>query len=77
MRALVSNDGGKRVGGFPGAHGFLLPAGLGTSSLGVMLPNGLLSLFVLPMYHRSSHMVSLLDMMYLRSLFWQLREALR
>ena len=77
MRALVSNDGGKRVGGFPGAHGFLLPAGLGTSSPGVMSPNGLLSLFVLLMYHSSSCMVSLLDMMYLRSLFQRLREVSR
>ena len=49
------------MGGFPGAHGFLLPAGSGTSSPGVMSPNGLLSLFVLPMYRNSSRMVSLLE----------------
>ena len=65
------------MGGFPGAHGFPLPAGSGTSSPGVMLPNGLLSLFVLPMYCNSSRKVSLLDMMYLRSLFQRPREASR
>ena len=68
---------GKEGGGLPSAHGFPLSAGSGTSLPGVTLPNGLLSLFVLPMYHNSSHMVSLLDMMYSRSLFQQLREASR
>ena len=66
---------GEKGWGFPGAHGFPLPAGSGTSSPGVMSLNGLLSLFVLPMYHSSSRMVSLLDMMYLRSLFWWLCRA--